>query len=367
MLVCASACQRDTVVGSLECRSAADCTAPTSICGPDGLCVDGCVTNPSLCVAGASCDPTLGECVGGRVSDTPCSDDRGCDAPDIICRASTGTCAAGCTLSDNCAIGTVCDTLTGRCCDPKAAGCTVPTAMTGCAADRDCASGQICTDGRCVAGCGSTGCIAPASCDGATGHCGPVACTHDSDCDSSSYCRFDGLCTPVPPSASCSGRPGVGYTCAIKDDATDFLSCVGAPSAVAGCPYCLRSSCFSPGLCAGAADCHGGSECVMGLCRAVAPACPTVVSLGAVVSGQLAAGKLVCVRDRVQSVKSGYDGMIELKLGSSPYLFADIVPMYQSVGLQIPTAGQTVTLQGTVRWDSGHHDWELLPVDWIQP
>jgi len=105
----------------------------------------------------------------------------------------------------------------------------------------------------------------------------------------------------------------------------------------------------------------------MGLCRAVAPACPMVVSLGAVVSGQLAAGKLVCVRDRVQSVKSGYDGMIELKLGSSPYLFADIVPMYQSVGLQIPTAGQTVTLQGTVRWDSGHHDWELLPVDWIQP
>jgi|GEM_PF-4543984 len=364
-------CVRDTNVGSLECHGAADCDAPFSICGPDGLCVDGCVTNASLCVAGASCDPASGECVGGRVSDTPCTDDRGCDAPDIICRASTGTCTAGCTLSDSCTGGMVCDTLTGRCCDPKTPSCTVPMTMSGCAADHDCLLGQpgtqVCTDGKCVAGCASTGCVAPAICDPVTAHCGPVTCAHDSQCDSSSYCGPDHVCTPVPPTASCSGRPGVPYSCAIKDDAPDFATCVGAPSTVAGCPFCLRGSCFSPGLCAGNADCHGGSDCVSGLCRAKVPDCQVIVPLATVVNGQLAAGKQVCVRDRVQSVKTGYDGMIELKLGSAPYLFADIAPMYQSVGVVIPTAGQTVTLHGTVRWDAGHHDWELLPVDRIDP
>jgi hypothetical protein len=29
--------------------------------------------------------------------------------------------------------------------------------------------------------------------------------------------------------------------------------------------------------------------------------------------------------------------------------------------------GQMVTLHGTVRWDDGHKDRELLSVDWIGP
>jgi hypothetical protein len=90
-----------------------------------------------------------------------------------------------------------------------------------------------------------------------------------------------------------------------------------------------------------------------------------VTPLSAIVAGSFAAGKAVCVRDRVVAVRAGYDGVTELKLGASPYLFCDVPNMYQNAGVTIPTVGTTVTLHGTVRWDAGHADWELLPVDWI--
>jgi hypothetical protein len=41
--------------------------------------------------------------------------------------------------------------------------------------------------------------------------------------------------------------------------------------------------------------------------------------------------------------------------------------MYAAAGVQVPTAGQTVTVHGTVRWDDGHADFELLPVDFVGP
>ena len=34
-------------------------------------------------------------------------------------------------------------------------------------------------------------------------------------------------------------------------------------------------------------------------------------------------------------------------------------------GLTLPAVGATVTVHGTVRWDDGHKDRELLPVDWV--
>lgn len=92
-----------------------------------------------------------------------------------------------------------------------------------------------------------------------------------------------------------------------------------------------------------------------------------VVSISSVASGLFGSGKHVCVHAQVASVKSGYDGLIEIKLGSSPALFVDVFPMYQKAGVSIPTPGQTVTVHGTVRWDANHADWELLPVDWIGP
>jgi len=31
------------------------------------------------------------------------------------------------------------------------------------------------------------------------------------------------------------------------------------------------------------------------------------------------------------------------------------------------TLGEVVTVHGVVRWDAGHYDRELLPVDWVSP
>jgi hypothetical protein len=166
--------------------------------------------------------------------------------------------------------------------------------------------------------------------------------------------------------STCQGGTPVPYACAVKTSPADFRACVGSPGP-AGCPYCIDYSCLRAGLCASSADCHRGNACVEGLCRASAPECPTVVPLSAVTTGTFAAGKEICVRGTVALVANGFDGMIEIKLGGSPFLFVDVEPMYRSGGTQIPAVGQTVTVHGSVRWDDAHDDWELLPVDWIGP
>ena len=61
------------------------------------------------------------------------------------------------------------------------------------------------------------------------------------------------------------------------------------------------------------------------------------------------------------------DGTIEIRLGNSMYLYADVLPMYENAGVMLPTVGDEVTLHGIVRWDAGHDGRELLPVDWIGP
>jgi hypothetical protein len=165
---------------------------------------------------------------------------------------------------------------------------------------------------------------------------------------------------------ACAGGKAVIYRCAVEETATEFMGCAGA-AGPSGCPYCLNGSCLHPGLCATANDCHQGDACVSGLCRVASPECPTVVPLAAITSGNFAAGKELCVHDVVTAVRSGYDGMIEVKLGTSPYLFVDVAPMYKIAGVKIPTVGDAVTVHGTVRWDAWHSDWELLPVDWVGP
>jgi hypothetical protein len=165
---------------------------------------------------------------------------------------------------------------------------------------------------------------------------------------------------------ACAGGTKVSYTCAQKNTPAEFRACAGAPGP-SGCPYCIDGSCFHPGLCSTASDCHREQACTGGLCRVQATECPTVVPIAQVVAGEFAAGKQLCVRDMVTSQRTGSDGMNEIRLGSSPYLYVDVANMYQSGGVRIPALGETVTVHGTVRWDAGHHDRELLPVDWVSP
>jgi hypothetical protein len=369
-LCVAAGCSRDTSLGALDCAGDLDCAVPASICGADARCVPGCGLNPMQCVAGSVCDAQLGECGGAGIVGASCADDAACDPPDVVCRPSTHNCVAGCTLAGFCAEGTVCDAHSGHCCDSDLPGCLgTQLPNVACNSDADCMPpATICSGGACVAGCGTTGCSAPQTCSSNTGHCTVALCARDTDCDADSYCSQAASCTALSYGGknACNGGKTVYYRCAVEETAATFDACVG-PAAMSGCGYCLDNSCMHPGLCSSEADCHRGDSCVDGLCRVQAPECPTTVTVSDVSHGVFAAGKEVCVRDTVTAVRNGYDGMIDIKLGTSPYLFVDVMPMYEHAGVRIPTVGQAVTVHGTVRWDGGHSDWELLPVDWISP
>jgi hypothetical protein len=241
----------------------------------------------------------------------------------------------------------------------------------GCNSDSECpgAPATVCSGGMCVPGCANGGsCTAPLKCDPVTGHCSPGKCARDLDCDPGSYCTQAANCAVLAFGGAmpCQGGTPVFYSCATQQTPSGFTACAGAPGPT-GCPYCLDNSCFHPGVCQTANDCHGGDACSNGLCTALAPQCPTTVAIGDIYKGVYAAGKEVCVRDTVQKVRQGYDGMLEVQLGVNPFLYVDIAPMYQAAGVSPPTVGQTVTVHGTVRWDGGHMDRELAPVDWIGP
>ena len=361
-------CKRTDIVGALGCKTSSDCSPPSTICSTDGRCVPGCVADSSLCVGGSMCNPLTGECAGNGIG-TPCASDSNCDPPDVVCRVSTQTCEPGCTVSPSvCTSDEVCNPSTGHCCTPGSDGCpTPPPPMKTCNSDADCpdAPHNICSGGSCVPGCATGGlCALPLTCNPTTGHCQPsTLCMLDIDCDAGSYCTQEGNCVVLAYGGAtpCQGGTTVSYTCATKTTPSDFSTCVGAPGP-SGCPYCIDGSCMHPGLCKVADDCHGGDECVGGLCRPLGNPCPSVVNLADVVNGVYAAGKEVCVKATVTATRSGYDGMMEMKLNSSPYLFVDIEPMY---GLTLPQLNSTVTVHGTVRWDAGHMDRELLPVDWM--
>jgi hypothetical protein len=182
------------------------------------------------------------------------------------------------------------------------------------------------------------------------------------DCDPGSYCTQAGNCVVLAfgGAIACAGGTTVTAECAQSATPAKFTTCAGAPGPV-GCPYCIDGSCMHPGMCSGDADCHGGDSCVMGLCTASTPQCPTTVNISDVIKGVYAAGKEVCIKGTVTYTRAGYDGETEIRIGDTPYVYVDIEPMY---GLKTPAVGQTITLHGTVRWDAGHQDREILPVDW---
>ncbi|HZS36219.1 MAG TPA: hypothetical protein VFF06_05305 [Polyangia bacterium] len=363
-------CRRTALVGSLGCAGDTDCAPPSTVCGPDNRCIDGCVQNPGACVGGSTCDPSDGECSGGMINN-PCSDDLDCDPPAVVCRVSTHTCVAGCTVSEGCAAGFACNPATGHCCDPSAADCPRPPDMAGfCNSDSECVGApvNICSGGGCVPGCGSTGCTPPLSCNTVTGHCAEASCAVDTDCDPGSYCTQLATCSVLAFGGpiACAGGTKVSFKCAQSTSPELFAACVGAPGAV-GCPYCIDGSCFHSGLCSSTNDCHREDTCSNGLCTALKPPCATTEPLADVASGKFAAGKELCVTGTITSAKSGFDGMSEFRLGSTPFLYFDLEAMYVQAGVRVPSVGETVTVHGTVRWDAGHNDRELLPVDWVSP
>jgi hypothetical protein len=372
-LIVAAGCGRRNLIGSFGCETTRDCRAPDTICSADGRCVPGCVANPALCIGGSACDAVTGECVGGGIG-ASCAGDDGCDPPDVVCRLSTNTCEPGCTVGSVCAADESCNPHTGHCCTPGSSP-DCPAAqppIETCNSDAECrdAPTNICLAGVCAPGCASSGlCAAPLLCNPTSGHCEPpmALCARDTDCDAGSYCTQAGNCVVLGYAGpiACAGGTPVSYACATKPTPAEFQSCVGQPGPT-GCPYCIDGSCLHPGLCRNSDDCHSGDGCVSGLCRVLPSPCPqsAIVDIADVLKGVYGAGKEVCVHGTVTFTRSGYDGMFEIKIGATPYLYVDLEPMY---GLTPPSVGQTITVHGTVRWDDGHKDRELLPVDWIGP
>ncbi len=365
-------CHHDDIIGTLGCSTSRDCEPPATICSADGRCVTGCIKNPSLCVGGSTCNAKTGECLGGAIG-SHCASDNDCDPPDVVCRTSDGTCQPGCTVSPVCASNDVCNASSGHCCTPGAAGCpTLTPPAISCNSDADCPNvpSTICSAGLCVAGCGAGGlCAGGLVCDSATGHCQSPnpECARDSDCDPGSYCTQAGACAVLAYGGTqecADGAPDVLYACATATTPATFTSCAGA-AGPSGCPYCIDESCLHPGVCASNADCHAGDACTNGLCMVQSPQCPTTVTIADVFKGIYAAGKEVCIRGTVQQTRSGADGELEIRLDTSPYLYVDVEPMYNAAGVTLPQVNQTVTVHGTVRWDAGHQNRELLPVDWI--
>ncbi len=376
-LVALGGCQRTTQVGSLLCSAASDCSPPSTVCGPDAQCIPGCGVTVVGCASGTSCDSTTGECIGP--SPEPCSTDANCNPPDTICRPSTKSCVAGCTILDGCSLPQTCSPTTGRCCTLGTAGClSLPTldASVPCNSDSECpgAPATICSAGACVPGCGvpgSASCTGTAMCNSATGHCETPDCTRDVECDNGSYCNQGGQCLVLAYGGhtDCDGKLGttIQYKCDSDTTVASFSSCIGSPGP-AGCPYCLDDSCFVPALCTDDDDCHAENQCAMGLCelRAATAACASLVALADVESGKYAAGKEVCLSGKVQSEATGSDGLYQVRLGTSPYLYVKVSPLFATVaGVVVPKANQTVTVHGTVRWDESHQDWELSPVDFV--
>jgi hypothetical protein len=362
-------CLVDTLVGSLGCATSIDCGPPSMVCNADGQCVPGC-TDDDDCPVGATCNTATGQCTGGPLG-RHCASDSDCDPPDVVCRTGDGTCVAGCTLGP-CGAGEICRASDGHCCTPGAGDCPLPPDLAGvCNSDPECPRGKICSAGVCVPACDSPGaalCTPPSVCDDVIGRCAPPTCARDTDCDPGSYCNAQNHCAVLGyggPVACAPSAPSVSPRCAAASSAQNFLSCVSGigPS---GCPYCLGGSCYSPGTCTADGECHAGSQCEDGLCRANSDPCSTLVTIADVYGGMYAAGKQVCVSGKVEQVRTGYDGLTEIKLDLSPYLYVDIPPMYVGNGLNVPSVGQTVTVHGTIRWDASHSDRELCPVDWLQ-
>lgn len=222
-----------------SCRADADC--PYAHACVQGACeaIEGFCQQNSECPSGQACSRATSRCVSddqGR----PCQSTGDCFA-DEVCQG--GQCVAsedaGCALNSDCDLGQIC--AQGRC----VAGCTDDagcpggqicrqgSCVEGCASDFDCADGQLCRAGRC-----SAECVRSSDCDGGLicreGRCTPE-CAEDRDCLSGQRCN-GGRCTAQ---------------CVDSRDCADDQVCRGGQCG----PECL-----------GLVDCAQGFVCEAGRC-----------------------------------------------------------------------------------------------------
>ncbi len=198
---------------------------------------------------------------------------------------------------------------------PEATATATPTPTGGpvCGDDRDCPTGQACTDGTCTevsceddstcptgstcqdGTCGPLECSDDSDCppgstcpeltesattsgtDGTPGECTPIECSEDSECPERSTCDDNGECRPqfCDSNDDCEGDDvclgdGICSTMCDDDSQCDNGVCVDGM-----CTECEDDSQCSDGVCESSmcvecrvdGDCDGGETCVSNTCQ----------------------------------------------------------------------------------------------------
>jgi MYXO-CTERM domain-containing protein len=240
----------------------AACTTATE-CG-SGFCIDG------VCCATACGDGTTNDCkacstaAGGtmgngictdRAMGAACSDSNGCTTTDT-CGAG-GVCQGGtavvCTAMSQCHDVGVCDPGTGTCSNP------VKTNGSACSDGSMCTTGETCQAGMCMAGT-------------------PVVCTASDQCHDAGTCDpATGMCTNPPKAngAACSD----GMMCTTGDSCQGGACMAGTPVVCTASDQCHDVGTCDPatGMCSNPAKldgtaCNDGNMCTT-MDRCMAGAC----------------------------------------------------------------------------------------------
>ncbi len=289
---CAASCQAGAceVACQAECAVDADCP-PDSLCD-GGYCVPACVPVDCalFCEHGFAQDENgcfTCACLPGCVMDADCPDGSLCvageclpDCPplcDLACPFGNRHDANGCELCVCNECGTNLD-----CPQPGAANCAAlcvdsscQLSCEGCTSSDQCLIGELCEAGACAACacpdlfapvCGADGVTYGNACDAECHHvaivgdgaCDAPACRSDGDCAMGERC-LDGACVPggecVCPAvfAPVCGVDGVTYGNACE------AGCVNVAIAHEG-------ECGGMGACGSNADCGNGEVCMAGVC-----------------------------------------------------------------------------------------------------
>jgi hypothetical protein len=221
----------------------ASASCPTS-CAADTDCIGGDFCSAGVCmlktVNGGACNGAI-ECKSGFCSDGVCCNSA-CDNACDVCNASLGASSDGsCTLVSSGNPG-------NPACSPYLCSGISAACPSSCAADTQCASGDACVGGKCVAKVNQGGaCVADNQCfttHCSDGFCCDFACDGSCDaCAASLGASQNGSCTVVA-----KGGAGVAPSCA------PYL-CDGNS---ASCP----TGCVDDTNCDAADYCDGSKHCV---------------------------------------------------------------------------------------------------------
>ncbi len=254
----------------VECRTDSDCPAH-EIC-QNGFCVTTCNPSPEICDGiDNDCDGMVDE--DNVCNQDPCSADSDCP-PWEVCMNGLCQPFCGCATDADCPLGTICvdcQCIEDNCPDADGDGFNVcrgdcddqdATIFPGayescdnvdndcdgivdegcgglpCSADSDCAAGELCWDGICVARCAA-----------------------NADCAAGQVC-VNGICQVacIPESEICDGRDN---DCDGQvDEGFDLMS---DPNNCGGCGMvCAAGEACENGMCTG--ECQSDSDCPGGIC-----------------------------------------------------------------------------------------------------